>query len=195
VIAVDNEGQLFDGDQIIALLAKQYHQEGRCDAVVATIMSNGALIHTLAESGIQTHLTKVGDKYVYEAMVERDLILGGEQAGHIILREFNTSGDGMLTALQLASALVQQPQPLSELRFTPYPQVATQLKVKDKQRIIQNESLLQFKAQLEASDASARIVLRASGTEPLIRVMVEHASLSVCESMSKQLLEKIQSLQ
>ena len=195
VIAVDNEGQLFDGDQIIALLAKQYHQEGRCDAVVATIMSNGALIHTLAESGIQTHLTKVGDKYVYEAMVERDLILGGEQAGHIILREFNTSGDGMLTALQLASALVQQPQPLSELRFTPYPQVATQLKVKDKQRIIQNESLLQLKAQLEASDASARIVLRASGTEPLIRVMVEHASLSVCESMSKQLLEKIQSLQ
>jgi phosphoglucosamine mutase len=137
----------------------------------------------------------VGDKYVYEAMVERDLILGGEQAGHIILREFNTSGDGMLTALQLASALVQQPQPLSELRFTPYPQVATQLKVKDKQRIIQNESLLQFKAQLEASDASARIVLRASGTEPLIRVMVEHASLSVCESMSKQLVEKIQSLQ
>jgi phosphoglucosamine mutase len=195
VIAVDNQGNLFDGDQIIALLAKQYHQEGRCDEVVATIMSNGALIQTLRDQGIQTHLTKVGDKYVFEAMEERGLLLGGEQAGHIILREFNTSGDGMLTALQVASALVQMKQPLSALRFDPYPQVSTQLKVKDKQRLIQDASLQALKSKLEASDPSARIVLRASGTEPLIRVMVEHASLSVCESMSKQLLDKIKSIQ
>jgi phosphoglucosamine mutase len=195
VIAVDNQGNLFDGDQIIALLAKQYHQEGRCDEVVATIMSNGALIQTLRDQGIQTHLTKVGDKYVFEAMEQRGLLLGGEQAGHIILREFNTSGDGMLTALQVASALVQMKQPLSALRFDPYPQVSTQLKVKDKQRLIQDASLQALKSKLEASDPSARIVLRASGTEPLIRVMVEHASLSVCESMSKQLLDKIKSIQ
>jgi phosphoglucosamine mutase len=140
-------------------------------------------------------LTKVGDKYVFEAMEEKNILLGGEQAGHIILREFNTSGDGMLTALQVTSALVEMNQPLASLRFAPYPQVSTQVKVKDKQRIIQDASLQTLKTTLEASDPSARIVLRASGTEPLIRVMVEHASLNVCESISKQLLDKIKSIQ
>jgi phosphoglucosamine mutase len=193
VIAVDDQGELFDGDQIIALLAK--HAGSECRGVVATIMSNGALIDTLKEQGIDTYLTKVGDKYVYEEMVKRDLILGGEQAGHIILREFNTSGDGMLTALQVASALQKAGQPLSKLRFTPYPQVSEKVQVTDKKRIIQDAGLLELKSKLEASDASARIVLRASGTEPLIRVMVEHPNQSVCESMTHQLVEKIQSLQ
>jgi phosphoglucosamine mutase len=193
VIAVDNEGELFDGDQIIALLAK--HAGDECRGVVATIMSNGALIDTLKTQGIETYLTKVGDKYVYEEMVKRDLILGGEQAGHIILRNFNTSGDGMLTALQVASAITQAKQPLSSLRFTPYPQVSEKIQVSDKKRIIQDADLLALKSTLEASDASARIVLRASGTEPLIRVMVEHPSLPVCQSMTKQLLEKIESIQ
>jgi phosphoglucosamine mutase len=193
VIAVDDQGDLFDGDQIIALLAK--HAGSECRGVVATIMSNGALIDTLKEQGIDTYLTKVGDKYVYEEMVKRDLILGGEQAGHIILREFNTSGDGMLTALQVASALQKAGKPLSRLRFTPYPQVSEKVQVTDKKRIIQDAGLLELKSKLEASDASARIVLRASGTEPLIRVMVEHPNQSVCESMTHQLVEKIQSLQ
>ena len=193
VIAVDNQGELFDGDQIIALLATR--AATTCRGVVATVMSNGALIDTLKEQGIDTYLTKVGDKYVYEEMVNRDLILGGEQAGHIILREFNTSGDGMLTALQVASALQAAGQPLSKLRFTPYPQVSEKVKVSDKKRIIQDAGLMELKSKLEASDSSARIVLRASGTEPLIRVMVEHPKESVCESMTNQLVEKIHSLQ
>ena len=193
VIAVDDQGELFDGDQIIALLAT--HASTKCRGVVATVMSNGALIDTLKEQGIDTYLTQVGDKYVFEEMVKRDLMVGGEQAGHIILREFNTSGDGMLTALQVASALQAAGQPLSKLRFTPYPQVSEKVKVSDKKRIIQDMGLLELKSKLEASDSSARIVLRASGTEPLIRVMVEHPKESVCESMTNQLVEKIQSLQ
>ena len=193
VIAVDDQGELFDGDQIIALLAK--HAKTECRGVVATVMSNGALIDTLKEQGIDTYLTKVGDKYVYEEMVKRDLMVGGEQAGHIILREFNTSGDGMLTALQVASALQAAGQALSKLRFTPYPQVSEKVQVSDKKRIIQDAGLLELKSKLEASDSSARIVLRASGTEPLIRVMVEQPKESVCESMTNQLLEKIRSLQ
>jgi phosphoglucosamine mutase len=192
VIAVDDKGELFDGDQIIALLAKK--AKDQCRGVVATVMSNGALIQTLKEQGIETYLTKVGDKYVYEEMVKRDLNLGGEQAGHIILREFNTSGDGMLTALQVATALIQANAPLSKLRFTPYPQVSEKVVVSDKKRLIKDASLLALKDKLEASDSSARIVLRASGTEPLIRVMVEHASLDVCQQMSQQLINKIQSL-
>jgi phosphoglucosamine mutase len=192
VIAVDDQGQLFDGDQIIALLAKK--AKDQCRGVVATVMSNGALIQTLKEQGIETYLTKVGDKYVYEEMVKRDLILGGEQAGHIILREFNTSGDGMLTALQVATVLIEANAPLSKLRFTPYPQVSEKVVVSDKKRLIKDASLLALKDQLEASDPSARIVLRASGTEPLIRVMVEHASLDVCQQMTQQLINKIQSL-
>jgi phosphoglucosamine mutase len=191
VIAVDNKGELFDGDQIIALLAKA---TPNCKGVVATVMSNGAFIQTLKDQGIETYLTKVGDKYVYEEMVKRDLLLGGEQAGHIILREFNTSGDGMLTALQVATALIQANAPLSTLRFTPYPQVSKQVPVSDKKRLIQDLDLLALKDQLEASDPTARIVLRASGTEPLIRVMVEHASLDVCQQMSQQLIDKIHSL-
>jgi phosphoglucosamine mutase len=158
VIAVDNEGDLFDGDQIIALLAK--HAGSECRGVVATIMSNGALIDTLKEQGIDTYLTKVGDKYVYEEMVKRDLILGGEQAGHIILREFNTSGDGMLTALQVASALQKAGQAVIEAQVLhPYPQVSEKVQVTDKKRIIQDAGLLELKSKLEASDASARIVL------------------------------------
>ena len=193
VIAVDNNGDLFDGDQIIALLAT--FAKTPCRGVVATVMSNGALIDTLKQHGIETYLTKVGDKYVYEEMVKRDLLLGGEQAGHIILREFNTSGDGMLTALQVASALIEAKQPLSSLRFTPYPQVSEKINVSDKKRIIQDAGLLKLQSTLEANDASARIVLRASGTEPLIRVMVEHPSLSVCQAMTKELLDKIKSIQ
>ncbi len=192
VIAVDDQGELFDGDQIIALLAKKANDQ--CRGVVATVMSNGALIQTLKEQGIETYLTKVGDKYVYEEMVQRDLNLGGEQAGHIILREFNTSGDGMLTALQVAAALIQANAPLSKLRFTPYPQVSEKVVVTDKKRLIQDASLLALKDSLEASDPSARIVLRASGTEPLIRVMVEHASLDVSQQMTQQLINKIHSL-
>jgi phosphoglucosamine mutase len=191
VIAVDDKGELFDGDQIIALLAKA---TPNCKGVVATVMSNGAFIQTLKDQGIDTYLTQVGDKYVYEEMVKRDLLLGGEQAGHIILREFNTSGDGMLTALQVATAMIQANAPLSTLRFTPYPQVSKQVPVSDKKRLIQDSDLLVLKDQLEASDPSARIVLRASGTEPLIRVMVEHASLDVCQQMSQQLIDKIHSL-
>jgi len=192
VIAVDDQGELFDGDQIIALLAKK--AKDQCRGVVATVMSNGALIQTLKEQGIETYLTKVGDKYVYEEMVKRDLILGGEQAGHIILREFNTSGDGMLTALQVATALIEANVPLSKLRFTPYPQVSEKVVVSDKKRLIKETGLLTLKDQLQASDPSARIVLRASGTEPLIRVMVEHASLEVCQQMTQQLINKIHSL-
>ncbi len=194
VIAVDNQGHLFDGDQILALLAKKYHQEGRLDTVVATVMSNGALMDTLRHIGVNTLLTQVGDKYVYETMVDHNVMLGGEQAGHVILRDFNTSGDGMLTALQLASALVQMNQPLSSLRFAPYPQVLDSVVVKDKKRIIQDASLQALKTKLEASDPTARIVLRASGTEPVIRVMVEHQSVPACEKIARALMEKIQSI-
>ncbi len=194
VIAVDDQGQLFDGDQIIHLLAQHYQQDG-LDAVVATVMSNGGLMSSLDAKGIKTYLTQVGDKYVFEEMEAKNLLLGGEQAGHIILRDFNTSGDGMLTALQLTAYLVSQDQPLSKLRFKEYPQVSTKLQVKDKKRLIQHPELQSYLSQLQQEEPNARIVLRASGTEPVIRVMVEHPELAMCQKLADQLVQKVNDLQ
>ncbi|MCF8475124.1 MAG: phosphoglucosamine mutase [Emcibacter sp.] len=178
LIVCDENGQIIDGDQLMATVAKYMKENGtlRNNAVAASIMSNLGLEKYLQSIGVDLVRTPVGDRYVVEAMREKNLNLGGEQSGHIVLSDYATTGDGLIAALQILSVLVTSGKPVSEVcsLFTPYPQLlknvryglgANPLDNKDvKAAIMNGENRL---------NGSGRIVIRKSGTEPLIRVMAE----------------------
>jgi phosphoglucosamine mutase len=177
-LAVDARGGQVDGDQIMAILAVSMHEGGRLrdDTLVATVMSNLGLLQAMEREGIRVAQTAVGDRYVLEEMRAHGYSLGGEQSGHVIMLDHGTTGDGVLTALSLAQRVVSSGRPLHELAavMTRLPQVLVNVKGVDKDRVGTDGGVLEAVAAVEAElGSSGRVLLRKSGTEPLVRVMVE----------------------
>lgn len=194
LIAVDNEGNIVDGDHILAICGTQLKNEGKLDndTVVGTVMTNMGLDVYLKENGMNIVKTKVGDRYVLEEMLKNGYVLGGEQSGHIIFLDYNTTGDGLLTALQLVSVVKQTGKKLSDLSkiMTTYPQVLVNARVNNesKKRYLEDEVIQKEIKILENKfHGEGRVVIRPSGTEPLVRVMIE----SKDEDEIKKLAEKL----
>ena len=177
LIVVDEQGTLIDGDQLMALIAVTHHQRGtlRGGALVATVMSNLGLERRLADDGIALHRTKVGDRYVLEKMRSSGCNIGGEQSGHIILSDHATTGDGLVAGLQVLAALVGSGRPASEVlhMFDPVPQLLKNVRFEGG-KPLDAPGVKAAIADAEAElDGRGRLVIRKSGTEPLIRVMAE----------------------
>lgn len=178
VLAVDEKGQVVDGDQIMTILAQDLKEKGKLkqDTLVVTVMSNLGLHLALNEKGIKTPQTKVGDRYVLEKMREIGATLGGEQSGHIIFLDYNTTGDGVLTGIQLLQVLKESGKTLSQLAglMKRLPQVLVNVWVKDKQESMSHPAVTAAIAKAEESlGGQGRILVRPSGTEPLLRIMGE----------------------
>ncbi len=185
-LCVDENGQVVNGDHILYILGDYMRQMGQLDnnTVVTTVMSNFGLYKALDEKGIGYAKTKVGDKYVYEYMVKNGCRLGGEQSGHIIISKYATTGDGILTSLKMMEVMLAKKKKLSQLTegLTIYPQVLKNVRVVSKPEA-QNDPEVQ-KAVAEVAEElgdTGRILVRESGTEPVIRVMVEAPSKAVCQ--------------
>lgn len=177
LIVVDEQGRVVDGDQLMATIAEGWAKRGRLrgEALVATVMSNLGLERRLEAQGIHMHRTKVGDRYVLEAMREGGFNVGGEQSGHIILADYATTGDGLVAALQVLAELVESGAPASEVlhRFDPVPQLLKNVRFRGG-KPLEAESVKAVIAEAEAElDGTGRLVIRPSGTEPVIRVMAE----------------------
>ena len=191
-LAIDADGNTIDGDFILAILAKGFKERRKLkdSTVVATVMSNLGFLIAMKEAGIKVAKTAVGDRYVLENMLENNLTLGGEQSGHVIMRDFAGTGDGLLTALQLISEMARTKKSLKELALIMqrFPQVLINVSdvAKDKLESSTAISAAVAKYESELGDAG-RILLRASGTEPLVRVMVEAQS----DSIAKEIAEKL----
>ncbi len=177
LVLVDEQGQLVDGDQMLAAIAASWREEGRLHggAVVSTVMSNLGLERYLAGLGLRLVRTRVGDRYVLEAMRARGANLGGEPSGHIIVGDLATTGDGLLAALQILALLRRQDQPLSRVvrRFQPLPQKLRNLPLSDR-RVLERPAVRTAVAEAERRlGDGGRLVVRPSGTEPVVRIMVE----------------------
>ena len=195
-LALDKQGRLVDGDHILYLAGRQMHREGRLrgDAIVATIMSNLWLEQRLKQEGISLQRTKVGDKYVLERMIEENLVLGGEQSGHVIFRDHATTGDGILTGLVLLDTLTAGDESLEQIieGITPCPQVLLNVRVREKPDLREHEKIGPAVERVEeALRGTGRVVLRYSGTEPLARVMVEGESAAAVREHAESLVELI----
>jgi phosphoglucosamine mutase len=189
VLAVDESGAVVDGDQIMAIAAVHMKQQERLagDLLVATVMSNLGLEVAMREHGITVLKTKVGDRYVIDQMRASGAVLGGEQSGHIIFMEHTTTGDGLVTALQLASIVRSTDTPLSELRtvMRRYPQVLLNVPVADKALLASSTAVHDAIQEAERRlGEHGRVLVRPSGTEPLVRVMVEAADEQTADSIA-----------
>ena len=195
-LAVDENGDLVDGDKIMYLYACYMKGRGKLvnNKVVTTVMSNFGLYKALTEAGIDFAKTKVGDKYVYEHMVAHGDRIGGEQSGHIIFSKYARTGDGILTALKVMEVMLAKKQTLSKLcePMTVYPQVLINVRVKDK-AAAQADPAVQEAVQAVSDELgdTGRILVRESGTEPLIRVMVEAPSQEQCRLLAERVVEVI----
>ncbi len=186
LIAIDEKGNIVDGDQIMYICGKFMKERGQLKqgTVVSTVMSNLGFYKGLEENGVQSVQTAVGDRYVVEEMKKNGYNLGGEQSGHIIFLDYNTTGDGLLTGLQLANIMKATNKPLSELagEMKKYPQVLVNIRVTDKHHVTDNEKVKAVIEQVEAEmNGNGRILVRPSGTEPLVRVMAEAATAELCQ--------------
>ena len=196
VLAVDENGEIVDGDRIIAIIARHMKENGTLDndTVVSTVMANLGFEKAMDELGIQTVKTKVGDRYVLEQMLTQDTNLGGEQSGHIILLDHNTTGDGLLVALKLADIVAQTGKTLSELGevMTQYPQIMINVPVANKQHLVASARLRNAidEAEQRLGD-QGRVLVRASGTESLVRVMAEAASFEEARAIVEELVEVV----
>ncbi len=195
-IAVDETGKVVDGDGILYVLGKRLHDRGMLnnDTVVSTIMSNSGLQVALEKIGIKNEQTTVGDRFVYECMQQKDYSLGGENSGHIILKKYATTGDGILTAIMLTEELCASKQSLSKLcePLKYYPQVTHNLRVKDKASVLEDQEVQTLRDSIEKEiNGKGRVLLRQSGTEPLIRIMVECEDENQCNSYALSMAQKI----
>jgi phosphoglucosamine mutase len=191
-LAVDHQGKIVDGDHIMAILALSQKAAGALarNTLVTTVMSNLGLKIAMREAGIELIETAVGDRYVLEAMREGGYTLGGEQSGHVIFSQFATTGDGILTGLLLAAEVVRTKKSLAELAsvMTTLPQVLINVPRVDKSRVYTDQELTDFVAQAEAELAgTGRVLLRPSGTEDLVRVMVEAKDLGSAQSWAERI--------
>jgi len=199
VLAVDENGNLVDGDQIMAICALDLMEQNKLkgNTLVATVMSNLGLFIMAREMGIHVKQTRVGDRYVLEEMLKSGYIIGGEQSGHIIFLEHNTTGDGLVTALQLLSVLKKKGKKLSELASVMkiLPQVLVNAKVSNEKKNSYMEDEIISKAinELEATfENNGRVLIRPSGTEPLVRVMIEGQDKEFITQKAKELAELIE---
>ena len=191
-IAVDERGEVVNGDHILYILALDMKRRGMLagNTVVTTVMSNLGLYRALSEAGIDFVQTTVGDRYIYENMRQTGNALGGEQSGHIIVRKYATTGDGILTAILLMEAVLSAKQPLSRLAapVQMFPQLTRNLPVADKAAVIADGEVQKKLAELgELLGEDGRILLRKSGTEPVVRIMVEAADDAICAATADEL--------
>ncbi len=185
-IAVDENGNVVDGDLILYVCGKYLKERGQLngDTIVTTIMSNLGLYKACDKIGMKYEKTKVGDKYVYENMVQNNFMLGGEQSGHVIFAKHATTGDGILTSLMIMEVIMETKQTLGKLaeEVTIYPQLLKNVRVADKKTARENPEVVKaIEAVTEALGENGRILVRESGTEPVIRVMVEAETQEICE--------------
>jgi phosphoglucosamine mutase len=195
-LAVDHEGNEVDGDEIMAILALALKASGKLkdDVLVATVMSNLGLKIALRQAGISLRETGVGDRYVLEEMRAGGFNLGGEQSGHVIFSDHATTGDGVLTGLQLAAQVALTGRPLKELAtvMTKLPQVLINVKGVDRTRVKGDETVAAAVAQAEAElGDTGRVLLRPSGTEPVVRVMVEAADEATAQAVAERLAQVV----
>ncbi len=197
LIMVDHKGEIIDGDEILYIIAcSSFGSDHFSKGVVGTLMSNLGLEHALAEKGVELHRAQVGDRYVMEMLQQQGLNLGGESSGHIICLEQTTTGDGIVSALQVLAAMVAQGASLFDLKsgMTKYPQ--TMINVRTEQRFDFKASKAVMKAQREVEQQLSergRVLLRASGTEPLIRVMVEGQDAAEVDKCAEYLAQEVES--
>lgn len=199
VIAIDEQGDVRDGDYMLFLCGQYLKEEGRLkhDTIVSTIMANLGFHKGLEEIGIRSIQTDVGDRYVAQAMLQGGYTLGGEQSGHIIFLEYSTTGDGLLSAIQLLEIIKKRAVPFSRLTklMRKLPQILVNLKVNDKDRILQDDRLKEKEIEVaEYLGSRGRLLLRPSGTEPLIRVMVEAETDKLCQEIVHQMLALIKEI-
>jgi phosphoglucosamine mutase len=198
VVLVDDRGEIIDGDQLLALIASSWQADQRLrgEAVVATVMSNLGLERHLGGLGLTLHRTKVGDRYVVEQMRASGCNVGGEQSGHIILSDFATTGDGLLAALQAVAVLRQQDRPASEVArvFAPVPQRLRNVKVRQRIDLEAPEVARMLAGEESRLARTGRLLVRASGTEPVIRVMVEAEDETLLADVLETVSHKIAEL-
>ncbi|HLS59660.1 MAG TPA: phosphoglucosamine mutase [Virgibacillus sp.] len=199
LIAVDEQGNLVDGDQILFICAKFMNDKGflNNNTVVSTVMSNLGFYKAIEEHGFHSVKADVGDRYVMEEMRKGGFNLGGEQSGHIIFLDNSTSGDGMLSALQLVNIMKETGKPLSELagEMTIFPQVLKNVEVTDKNSALSNPQIIEAIEQAEQKmNGVGRILVRPSGTESLVRVMVEAESEADCEKYADEIVHVIEDI-
>ncbi|MBS3681275.1 phosphoglucosamine mutase [Ornithinibacillus massiliensis] len=199
LIAVDEKGNIVDGDQIMFICGKYMKEKGflRHNTIVSTVMSNIGFYKALEEHGMSSEKTAVGDRYVMEEMRKGGYNLGGEQSGHIIFLDYSTTGDGLLSAIQLVNVMKETGKPLSELasEMTIYPQVLKNVRVTDKEKALNDPTIKQEIEKVEeALGNNGRVLVRPSGTEPLVRVMVEAPTKEECETYTDQIAQVIENL-
>jgi len=198
VLAVDGDGKLVDGDEMLAICGMDLKERGQLphNAIVATSMSNQGLEVMCRDNGITLHRTDVGDRYVLEKMLKDDLVLGGEQSGHVIFSQYNTTGDGMLTGLRLLEIIARKQKSLAQLRkvMEHFPQVLLNVRVTSERKREWDKSpaITKAIAEMEAKLAGeGRILVRPSGTEPLVRVMIEGRDEAIINAMAESLASLI----
>jgi phosphoglucosamine mutase len=197
VLLCDENGEIVDGDEILAMAAVDLSRAGRLEqnTVVATVMSNFGLDETLAANGGKVIRTKVGDRYVIEEMMKQNLNLGGEQSGHIIFRDFTTTGDGIISALQILRLMHKTGQPLSKLKtcLKKYPQAQRNLVVKEKPPLAELPAVMKLVNEAEQElSGKGRVVLRYSGTEPKIRLLIEGQEFDKIDKQANRIADAIQ---
>jgi phosphoglucosamine mutase len=195
LIVVDEKGRLIDGDQLMALIGLQLKERGELTggAVVATVMSNLGLERRLAKENIKLHRTQVGDRYVLEAMREKGCNVGGEQSGHLILTDYSTTGDGLVAGLQVLAALVEEGRPASEIlnQFEAVPQLLKNVRFNGGAPLETSKVKARIAAAEAELDGKGRLVIRKSGTEPLIRVMAEGDDAAQVERLVNDICEAV----
>lgn len=197
LIAVDEKGDIIDGDQIMFIIGQEMakNQELNHNMIVSTVMSNLGFYKALEAEGIQSNKTKVGDRYVVEEMRRGGYNLGGEQSGHIVMMDYNTTGDGLLTGVQLASVIKLTGKKLSELaaQMKKYPQSLVNVKVTDKHRVEENVAVQEEMTKVEVDmNGEGRILVRPSGTEPLVRIMVEAATDEKAQAYAERIAKVVE---
>ncbi len=195
-IAVDENGNTVDGDAMMYILANRLKSRDMLnkDTVVATVMSNSGFFASLKKLGIECEQTNVGDRFVYESMQNNNFSLGGEQSGHIILKKYATTGDGILTAIMIAEEMCDRKSALSNLceGLTVYPQHLVNLRVKDKSAVMNDGEVLAARDEVNRLiDGNGRALLRESGTEPVIRIMIEAETTELCEKYAEMIAKVI----
>lgn len=195
VIIVDEKGHVVDGDQIMAVIAESFREDGRLsrDGIVATVMSNLGLERFLSDIGLTLARTSVGDRYVLERMLSEGFNVGGEQSGHIILSDYSTTGDGLLAALQVLAVVARRERPVSEVchRFEPLPQILKNVRYQSG-RPLESPSVVSAIAHAEEKLAKhGRLLIRPSGTEPVIRVMGEGDDRELVETVVDEVIDAL----
>lgn len=196
-ILVKPNGDLVDGDYMLYILGKYYRDQGTLtgNTIVTTVMANLGLWKAMEREGILVEKTQVGDKYVYEQMCKNGYIVGGEQSGHIILKHHATTGDGLMTALAILKVMLKTNKTIDELceGLTIYPQLLVNVKVSDKTQVLQDQQINDAINEVEKKlEGNGRVLVRPSGTEPLLRVMAEAQTDEICHDVVNQIAELIQ---